>query len=104
MINYGNRKCIQYEPDIDNNYIQTDLVKECYLYEPLTTQKDAVADVPCDDGLLLRLLDEMKKETVEYLWDYADDIGIRDEQACQFIVSRLEDFFNSKIYEIKRKQ
>jgi hypothetical protein len=46
----------------------------------------------------------MKKETVEYLWDYADDIGIRDEQACQFMVSRLEDFFNRKIYDIKRKQ
>lgn len=54
--------------------------------------------------LLLRLLKEMRIESVEYLWDYADDIGIRDEQACQFMVSRLEDFFNRKIHDIERKQ
>jgi hypothetical protein len=62
-----------------------------------------VAEVPCSDGLLLRLLDEMRTETVECLWDHADSEDL-DKQTCESMTSRLEDFFNQKIYDIKRKQ
>ena len=56
------------------------------------------------DELLLRLLKEMKTETNEYLKDYIDDLGNLEEQTCEFVLSRLEDFFNRKIQDIERKQ
>ena len=54
------------------------------------------------DGLLLRLMEEMRRETVECLQDHADDNDL-DEETCISLSVRLEDFFNLKIYDIKRK-
>ena len=69
----------------------------------LKTQKEPVAKLHCSDGLLLRLLEEMRTETVECLWDHANAEDL-DKQTCESMTSRLEDFFNQKIYDIKRKQ
>ena len=72
-------------------------------FRPLISETEPVAEVPCSDGLLLKLLEEMRTETVECLWDHAEAEDLH-MQTCESMTSRLEDFFNQKIYDIKRKQ
>ena len=57
---------------------------------------------PLNDGLCLQLLEEMKRETKEYLEDYIDSEDI-DRGISNLVMTRLEDFFDRKIYEMKRK-
>ena len=50
----GSKDCKGYSESHKNNCTASDMFDEptgCVGYTPLTTEKDAVADVPCDDGL-----------------------------------------------------
>jgi hypothetical protein len=72
-------------------------------FEKILAIKEAKGNKSALDELLLRLLKEMRTETVEYLWDHADTEYL-DKQTCVSMTARLEDFFNRKIYDIERKQ